>query len=102
MTSSFTNIRDLILDRARKLPSGHVLESAFVVEVSRKVLCSFFKMDPSTTDFSSILYFKGKLSVTVTSASFANELKNCEVQILEHLRKALPKADFSTLFIKIG
>lgn len=102
MTSSFTNLKDLIVQRARKLPGGHALEGAYVVEIVRKELHTFFQMPEGNTDISKIVYFKGVVHLHVRSAAFANELQNHQENILLAFQKALPTAEFSSLRIKIG
>ena len=102
MPSSFTSVKDMVLLRARKLPIGHALESAYITEIAKKCICVFFNIVEVEKDITSITYSKETVFFVVTSASFANEIKNRENEILEILKKELPQAILSTIHVKIG
>lgn len=102
MPSSFTSVKDLLLPRARKLPLGHALESAYITEVAKKCICTFFNISEIQKDITTVTYTKETVFFVVTSASFANEIKNTETELLEMLKKELPQAILSGIHVKIG
>lgn len=102
MLSSFTSVKDLLLPRVRTLPVGHALESAYITEVAKKSICLLFNITEVEKDITHITYAKEALSFVVTSASFANEIKNREQEILVILKKEIPQAILKTIYVRIG